>query len=98
MRRPLLGRAAPRKADRLAVRPKRHGANYRIENERGRREAAFSLVCAVNDVSSWHEAADQECPPNGRYRGQTGKHLLALSFSQFDPERTFLKCVGALYL
>src|ERR1700730_12131410 len=28
------------------------------------------------------EAADQECPHNGCYRGQTGKHVLGLSFTE----------------
>jgi hypothetical protein len=31
---------------------------------------------------------------NVRYQGQLGKHLLALSFSQFDPERTLRLPLG----
>jgi hypothetical protein len=30
---------------------------------------------------------------NVRYQGQPGRHLLRLSFSQFDPNRSFQKAV-----
>src|SRR5712671_7478291 len=36
----------------------------------------------------WHETDMPTASSNVRVRGQSGKHMLALSSSQFDPERT----------
>jgi hypothetical protein len=41
-------------------------------------------------VGTWHETDMPTALRNVRYQGQSGKHVLALSFSGFDPERTFL--------
>src|ERR1700674_2198730 len=55
--------------------------------------AAF-LVCF------WHESEMPTASRNVRVRGQSGKHVLVLSSSQFDPEQTsnrtsnFPKCVS----
>jgi len=43
----------------------------------------------LSDISSWHkcEVPTELCKV--RYQGQSGRHLLELSSSQFDPSRTF---------
>jgi hypothetical protein len=41
------------------------------------------------DVCSWHETDMPNALRNVRSQGQSGKHLLALSFSGFDPTPTF---------
>jgi len=43
--------------------------------------------CSAN-VSSWHETDMPTTLRDVRFQGQSGKHLLALSFSGFDPQRT----------
>jgi hypothetical protein len=39
-------------------------------------------------VRSWHETDIPTALRDVRSQGQSGKHMLALSFSDFDPERT----------
>jgi hypothetical protein len=36
-------------------------------------------------VGTWHETDMPTALRNVRYQGQSGKHVLALSFSGFDP-------------
>jgi len=40
------------------------------------------------DGSDWHFSAVPNAPLNVRSWGQTGKHLLGLSFTGSDPQRT----------
>src|SRR6266849_489971 len=40
---------------------------------------------ARGNVRSWHETDMPTALRNVRYQGQSGKHLLSLSFSGFDP-------------
>jgi hypothetical protein len=49
--------------------------------------AARRPIRAQND-RLWHFPDIQDCPPNVGYRGQSGQHLLNLSFTAFDPNRT----------
>src|SRR6266568_7118710 len=46
-----------------------------------------SIEWTAND-RCWHEAANRGCPRIGRDRGQSGQHMLVLSPTGFDPERT----------
>ena len=47
-------------------------------------------------VGTWHETDMPTALRNVRYQGQSGKHVLALSFSGFDPEQTiFAKPIDA---
>ena len=49
-----------------------------------------ALFAAPAHGSYWHEV-DLGCPPNGRYRGQSGQDVLRLSLP-FDPKRTQRLC------
>jgi hypothetical protein len=40
-------------------------------------------AAAGRDVAYWHDADIQECLPNVGYCGQSGQHLLDLSFTDF---------------
>jgi hypothetical protein len=42
---------------------------------------------AVND-RTWHETDMPATLRDVRFQGQSGKHVLVLSFSGFDPKRT----------
>jgi hypothetical protein len=44
--------------------------------------------CCTAYVAFWHDADIQECLPNVGYCGQSGQHLLDLSFTAFDPQAT----------
>ncbi len=44
--------------------------------------------CQSGAVHTWHEADMPTASRNVRFRGQSGKHVLTLSFSGFDPNRT----------
>lgn len=49
-----------------------------------------SLIISADRAISWHETDMPTAVGNVCFRGrQSGKHLLALSFSGLDPERTF---------
>ena len=37
------------------------------------------------DASYWHKADIKRCPLLGRYEGQSGRFMLALRISAFDP-------------
>jgi hypothetical protein len=54
-------------------------------------EAAFVCsLCYLSrplNVCVWHEADMPTASRDVRFRGQSGKHLLAMSFSGFDPNR-----------
>ena len=39
-------------------------------------------------VGNWHETDMPTTLRDVRFRGQSGKHLLTLSFSGFDPQQT----------
>jgi hypothetical protein len=39
------------------------------------------------EVSSWHNSEISARTPDVRFRGQSGKHLLATSISSFDPKQ-----------
>jgi hypothetical protein len=41
------------------------------------------------EVSSWHNSEISARTPDVRFRGQSGKHLLAASISECDPTATF---------
>jgi hypothetical protein len=43
----------------------------------------------MRDVSSWHFSDMPTALGNVRHQGHSKRHLLALSFSGFDPERTW---------
>jgi hypothetical protein len=49
---------------------------------------AVRFLCCGAGVRFWHDSDIQECPPNVGYRGQSGQHLLNLSFTAFDPSAT----------
>jgi hypothetical protein len=42
----------------------------------------------IIDFRSWHETDMPTALLNVRAQGQTGKHMLALRFSDFDPTAT----------
>src|SRR6267378_2032811 len=44
--------------------------------------------CQTGAVHTWHETDMPTALRDVRSQGQTGKHILALSFSGFDPTRT----------
>jgi hypothetical protein len=55
-------------------------------------ERATSREAPTHDgagVGTWHETYMPTLLRDVRSRGQSGKHLLALSFSAFDPKRTW---------
>jgi hypothetical protein len=39
----------------------------------------------VHESAIWHIADLPQCPPSGRYRGQSGEHMLNVRLSDFDP-------------
>jgi hypothetical protein len=45
--------------------------------------------CQLGAVHTWHEADMPTASRNVRYWVNSGKHLLSLSFSGFDPQRTW---------
>jgi hypothetical protein len=55
----------------------------------GRTAQLNSKLCEpmAVDVSSWHETDMLTAVRDVRSQGQSGKHILAVSFSGFDPEQ-----------
>jgi hypothetical protein len=51
-----------------------------------------------NEFRVWHETDMSTALRNVRFQGQSGKHMLALSFSGFGPIRTTLAPVQLLML
>jgi adenylate cyclase len=60
--------------------------------EKGRADIVAKTACrckiCLSDVSKWHETDMLTALRNVRSLGQSGKHMLAMSFSGFDPRRT----------
>ena len=57
--------------------------------------------CAINNYGPWHESEVRQPIAYVGYRGKTGKHLLVVSFTRFDPKRTlraFLSVNANAYL
>ncbi len=48
---------------------------------------ADDRIVEIN-VAYWHKCELPTASSNVRVRGQSGKHMLAVSSSHFDPERT----------
>jgi hypothetical protein len=46
----------------------------------------------VANVACWHETDMPSALRNVRSQGQSGKHMLAWSFSGFDPSETSATC------
>src|SRR5262245_58082958 len=49
---------------------------------------ASKRACRVREVRNWHEAEVPKRRLDVCFRGQSGKHMLTLSSSQFDPSET----------
>jgi hypothetical protein len=45
------------------------------------------VIVTAGDVAWWHETDMPTALRDVRSQGQSGKHMLALSFSAFDPSR-----------
>src|SRR6266567_7501954 len=80
-----------RRWDRLNSNTSETAAHVVIGRPHGLRLGFRDNVFPVTPIASirlWHKCEVPTSSDNVRVRGQNGKHLLALSFSQFDPNRT----------
>src|SRR5258705_10802572 len=55
------------------------------------------MASSISDVACWHETDMPTLFRNVRSQGQSRKHVLALSFSGFDPTRTSPSLNGNLF-
>ena len=56
------------------------------------------FVTLVGCVDGLLAIADVREPVNVCFQGKTGKHMLVLSFSQFDPCRMFVQTCGTTWI
>ncbi len=55
----------------------------------------YRRAACNREVGSWHETDMPSALSDVRSWGQSGKHVLAMSFSGFDPQETF--CFSAIF-
>ena len=63
-----------------------HLPSKKPHRKRVLKSSPLSLICL--DVSFWHESEVRHSVAHVGYWGETGQHLLVLSFTGFDPNRT----------
>jgi len=51
----------------------------------GQQHSLDATTHAQLDRRFWHDSDRAQYPLSGRFRGQTGKHVLILSLTSFDP-------------